>query len=267
MIKRAALAAAGLAVGIGLAAGVSQAAIGPVSQLTTAHVSTAEQAPKPKEALATATPAPRPEPTAATPQAPEEPPEEPTEVPVADEATGEAPVEPEAPVEEPVAAPEPEAPTEDTDAPAPAPEPVPAPAPEAPDSGSSATDQGFDQRMVALINAERQAAGVAPLQYQAGLRAGALAHSSWMDDNDFQHASDATMDADTAAAGCSGGWAENIYWASDTGTSPEAAMSAYMDSPGHRENILHPDLRHVATGTVMTDGGLFNTQRFSFDCA
>jgi len=261
MIKRAALAAAGLAVGIGVAAGVSQAAVGPVSQLTTAHVSTAEQAPKPKEALATATPAPRPEPTAEATQAPTA---EPTEVPVA-EATAEAPVEPEVPVEEPAAAPEAE-PT--TAAPAAEPAPAPAPAPETPDAGSSATTQdGFDQRMVALINAERQAAGVAPLQYWGGLRTGALAHSSWMDGNDFQHASDAAMDADAAAAGCSGGWAENIYWASDTGTSPEAAMSAYMDSPGHRENILHPELRYVATGTVMTDGGLFNTQRFSFDCA
>ncbi|GAA3509731.1 CAP domain-containing protein [Georgenia daeguensis] len=265
MIKRAALAAAGLAVGIGVAAGVSQAAVGPVSELTTAHVSTAERPPKPKEALATATPAPGPERTAdATPA----PAEAPTEVPVAD-ATAEAPPEPTAPVEEPAASPEPEPTAEETeDAAAPESAPAPAPAPEAPEAGSSATAQdGFDQRMVALINAERQAAGMAPLQYWGGLRAGALAHSRWMDGNDFEHASDGTMDADTAAAGCSGGWAENIYWASDTGTSPEAAMRSYMESPGHRENILHPELRYVATGTVMTDGGLFNTQRFSFDCA
>ena len=138
--------------------------------------------------------------------------------------------------------------------------------PGSPGSSSAGAQDSFDQQMVALINGERQAAGVAPLQHWGGLRAGALQHSVWMDGNDFQHAADTTLDADSAAAGCSGGWAENIYWASDAATSPEAAMRSYMESPGHRENILDPDLGFVATGTVVTDGGLFNTQRFSVSC-
>lgn len=261
MIKRAALAAAGLFVGVGVAAGVSEAAVGPVSQLTTAHVATAEAAPKPPENTAE----PAPEKTRPTPA----PAPTPEEVPLA-EGTAEAGTEPETPVE-PTTAPEPEATAEPTqEAPAPAPEPAAPPAPEAPSSTGGASSAGaqdsFDQQMVALVNAERQAAGVAPLQYWGGLRSGALQHSTWMDGNDFEHASSATLDADSAAAGCSGGWAENIYWASDTETPPEVAMSAYMDSPGHRENILNPDLRYVATGTVVTDGGLFNTQRFGFSC-
>jgi len=257
MIKRAALAAAGLLVGIGVAAGVSEAAIGPVSQLTTAHVVKAEPVPSPT-AVATATPAPRPSPAPAP--APEE-------VPSAEAPAEEAPTAEPEPSTEPEAAPSPEPTTEPTQE-APAPEPEAPPAPETPDTGGSSagSQDAFDQQMVALINAERKAAGVAPLQYWGGLRSGALQHSTWMDGNDFQHASDATIGADSAAAGCSRGWAENIYWASDTGTSPEAAMRSYMGSPGHRANILSPELRYVATGTVATDGGLFNTQRFGHTC-
>ncbi|PFG38717.1 uncharacterized protein YkwD [Georgenia soli] len=261
MIKRAALAAAGLAVGVGVAAGVSEAAIGPVSQMSTAHVVKAEPVPTPTENLATATPAPG--------RAGPAPAPTPDEVPTAEATPGPAPTAAAEPSPEPAAAPSPEAttaePSDETPAPAPA---APPAEEEAGSTGglSAGAQDSFDQQMVALINAERQAAGVAPLQLWGGLRAGALQHSVWMDGNDFQHAADATLDADTAAAGCSGGWAENIYWSSDAASSPEAAMRSYMSSPGHRENILSPDVRFVATGTVVTDGGLFNTQRFSVSC-
>ncbi|WP_052436379.1 CAP domain-containing protein [Georgenia sp. SUBG003] len=259
MIKRAALAAAGLVVGVGVAAGVSEAAIGPVSQLTTAHVTKAEPLPAATEELATATPAPQ---QAGAPSAPGA-----TEPQVPEATVQAAPTaEPEPGVPDVMPSP---APTTGPGDAAAAPE-TEVPSDEETPAGTGASAAGpedtFDEQMVALVNAERDAAGVAPLQYWDGLRAGALQHSTWMDGNDFQHASDARIDAEAAAAGCSGGWAENIYWASDTGTSPEAAMRSYMDSPGHRANILNPDLRFVATGTVTTDGGLFNTQRFGYTC-
>ncbi|WP_127129554.1 CAP domain-containing protein [Georgenia sp. SYP-B2076] len=125
----------------------------------------------------------------------------------------------------------------------------------------------FDKEMVGLINQARAKAGVEPLQYWSGLRSGALTHSGWMNGNDFEHAADGMIGADASAAGCAGGWAENIYWDSSTATTPEEAMASYMGSAGHRANILDPELRFVATGTVATDGGLFNTQRFADTCS
>ncbi|MFD1506723.1 hypothetical protein FE374_14950 [Georgenia yuyongxinii] len=278
-IRKRAVVAVGLTVGIGLAATISAGAIElPLSGPGKAELP-AVSAPAEKPAAVTdllkpgrygasseATDAP-------TAKSPAEPTEQPTKAPleIAEPAPTTAPA-PE-PTAENTAEPETTARPEPTTA-APAPEPQraaptapakPAPAPTVAAAGG--VQDSFDQRMAAIINAERAAAGVAPLKYWGGLRAGALAHSGWMNSTGaFQHASDGTMDADTAAGGCSGGWAENIYWASDTAASPESAMAAYMDSPGHRANILHPDLRFVATGTIATDNGLYNTQRFSFSC-
>lgn len=282
-VRKRAVVAVGLTVGIGLAATISAGAIelplgGPERAELPAVSAPVEEPTAVTDPLqpgrygssSEATDAPTAEPTA-------EPSDKPTKAPLAvaepkpttaPAPTAQAGAEPEATAE-----PAPESATA-----APAPGFTPAPQPAAPAgpvepaaaptvAAAGGIQDSFDQRMAAIINAERAAAGVAPLQYWGGLRAGALDHSGRMNSTGaFQHASDATMDADTAAGGCSGGWAENIYWASDTGTSPESAMAAYMASPGHRANILHPDLRFVATGTIATENGLYNTQRFGFSC-
>jgi uncharacterized protein YkwD len=41
---------------------------------------------------------------------------------------------------------------------------------------------------------------------------------------------------------------ENIYWGSGTSGTPRSAFTWWMNSPGHRANILDPDFREVGIG-------------------
>ncbi|MCK6210876.1 hypothetical protein KZX45_10010 [Georgenia sp. EYE_87] len=124
----------------------------------------------------------------------------------------------------------------------------------------------YDRKMVELINAERTSRGLAALQYFSPLRAGSVEHSGWMSATGaFVH--DAGLASDTAAAGCGGGWGENIYTSYNMGADAAQAMRSYMGSPGHRANILDPAFRYVATGTVLDGDRLHNTQRFARTCS
>jgi hypothetical protein len=43
---------------------------------------------------------------------------------------------------------------------------------------------------------------------------------------------------------------ENLAWGTGGLATPGAIMQAWMNSPGHRENILNPDFREVGIGVV-----------------
>ena len=123
----------------------------------------------------------------------------------------------------------------------------------------------YDQKMVELINAERAKFGRPPVQYFAPLRVGSLDHSEWMlSTGRFEH--DGGVSGDVAGTGCGGAWGENIAYSVNRAADPAAMMTGYMNSPGHRDNILNPNFRYVATGTVYEDGKLYNTQRFAGTC-
>lgn len=173
--------------------------------------------------------------------------------------------------------PEPTQPEPTPPAPAPepgAPTPTPAPTTPAPKPTSPAPPvtynppAGYDGQMFRLINAEREAAGVAPLQYWDPLRDGALTHSRWMLETGKQeHASARQQETDVYAAGCGVRWGENIYWSWGLDVNDaSAAVDWYMNSPAHRANILNPAFKYVATGTVDDGYNLRNTQRFAGNC-
>lgn len=125
----------------------------------------------------------------------------------------------------------------------------------------------YDQQMLELLNAEREAAGVAPLTFVPGLQDGARAWSQSMHDaGALAHASVGSLQADANAAGCSPNVGENIFTSAGSEPDPEAAVAAYMASAGHRANILNPDYAFAATGTVIIDDVVYNTQRFNADC-
>jgi uncharacterized protein YkwD len=126
---------------------------------------------------------------------------------------------------------------------------------------------GFDTQMLSIINAERAAAGLFPLEYRDSLRQGAVNHSTKMSAEDLLiHADDASIIADNIAAACTASFAENIAQQQAT-DSASNVMSRYMSSSSHRANILDPNATFVATGTVTNDAGkLFNTQRFAYNC-
>ena len=108
----------------------------------------------------------------------------------------------------------------------------------------------FEQEVFRLVNIARANAGVAPLQWHAGLGTVARNFSRDMYTRDFfSHiCPDGTYPWDRMeAAGITGFWfaAENI--AAGRGT-PQDVVDAWMNSPGHRENILAPEATHLGVG-------------------
>jgi uncharacterized protein YkwD len=115
-----------------------------------------------------------------------------------------------------------------------------------------------------LVNAARTGSGCAALSTNSALTRAAREHSSDMARNGyFSHTS---LDGRTAAdriraAGYAGRiTGENIAAGQ---TTAKSAMDAWMESPGHRANILNCGYRHIGIGHV-TGGpyGHYWTQNF-----
>ena len=164
-----------------------------------------------------------------------------------------APEVPAPPVEVPVAA-EAAAPETTTEAPAPAPTAA------ATAAGSSAP--GLEGEVLALVNTFRASAGCAALVHDEGLATVARAHSADMRDRGyFDHTNPDGLDPfDRAeAAGQTNARAENIAAGQPD---PAAVMDAWMNSSGHRANILNCELRTLGTGVAEGSGGPYWTQLF-----
>jgi hypothetical protein len=120
----------------------------------------------------------------------------------------------------------------------------------------------FERQMLDLINAERQAHGLAPLQLEQRLNAAADDHSAWMLAADvFSHTgsggSTATQRMATAGFDFSGQWVsgENIAFQNERGAPGISddvidLHNALMNSPGHRANILSDRFEYVGIGIV-----------------
>ena len=126
-----------------------------------------------------------------------------------------------------------------------------------------ATD--LERYMLDLINDERTSRGLDTLQLEQNLNASADAHSEWMLEADmFSHTgaggSTATGRIEAAGFDLDGSWqtAENIAIQSergDPGFEDDVAQlhENLMDSPGHRANLLDPDLDYIGIGIDVGD--------------
>lgn len=98
------------------------------------------------------------------------------------------------------------------------------------------------QVVLNLINQNRSGAGLAPLAGAQNIDAVAWYHSKDMcDRNFFDHVNPSGQDAAarlTARAVPYQGWGENIYWGTGSYASEGAAVQWWMNSAGHRANIL-----------------------------
>ncbi|WP_051159204.1 CAP domain-containing protein [Agromyces subbeticus] len=186
-------------------------------------------------------------------------------VPATDDVDRAAPIAPSSPSLLPAAAEaaEPAAPTTPQPAPDPDPEPEPESEPEpapAPAQGSGAAEAS----VLATVNEERAAAGCSPVRADSALAAVALAHSVDMDARDFfAHENlDGQSPWDRAdAAGIAYAGGENIA----RGQADAAAvMESWMNSPGHRANILNCDFETLGTGVHEAPGGPWWTQLFGY---
>jgi len=103
-------------------------------------------------------------------------------------------------------------------------------------------------------NALRTARGVAPLQWNEGAYAKAVAWSTHMAD-------EGRLSHSELAAGIPAGWkrlGENVAYAGTV----EKAMAALTASPGHLANMLNPAFTSIAVGVVERDGKVWVTQVF-----
>lgn len=137
-------------------------------------------------------------------------------------------------------------------------------APQAPSTPSNQL-AAFEDEVLALTNAERAKEGCAALKGNAKLRTAARDFSADMARNNyFSHTGrDGSSPGERmkrAGYDTSRGWAENIASGYRT---PQAVMDGWMNSDGHRRNILNCDLKSLGVGAARVGTGqIYWTQDF-----
>ncbi len=113
-----------------------------------------------------------------------------------------------------------------------------------------------------LLNHERSAQGLPELRWDEALSQAARLHVLRLSSlNTLEHqvpGEPALVDRLTEAGARFSVIAENI----GVGPNPRAIHSGWMDSPGHRKNILDPRFTSVGIAAVRAAGGLFVVQDF-----
>ena len=132
--------------------------------------------------------------------------------------------------------------------PTPAPTPTPTPTPALPAIPTVTELTADEQLMVDMINQERLAAGLSPVQADLRLTAVGRAKANDMKENNYFSHTSPTYGSPWAMmqqVGIAVRWAgENI----SGNKSVPGSMASLMQSPGHRANILDPRFTHVGVG-------------------
>lgn len=125
---------------------------------------------------------------------------------------------------------------------------------------------GFADQVLTLVNQERQSAGLGPLTRAPELDQASQQYAQYMGTaRFFDHTGPdgSTPPTRISAAGYKGyTWGENIAAGQQT---PEAVMQAWMNSPGHRANILHSAFKEIGIGVARVSGspmGIYWVQDF-----
>jgi uncharacterized protein YkwD len=122
----------------------------------------------------------------------------------------------------------------------------------------------YENEVVTLTNAQRAAAGCGALHVDTRIQAAAIAHSVDMRARGyFTHNS---ADGETpwqrmADEGYTTPSAENIAMGQAT---PQDVVTAWMNSPGHRANILNCSSKSIGVGVQFGPGGPWWTQDFGY---
>ena len=131
----------------------------------------------------------------------------------------------------------------------------------APDTATKADNLAFEQEVVRLVNEQRAASGFNALTFNSELSSIARIKSQDMHDNHyFSHTSPvfgstfSLLDQYGISYKTAG---ENIAMGY---TTPEAVVTGWMNSPGHRANILNASFTQIGVGYVAS--GNYWTQEF-----
>ncbi len=121
----------------------------------------------------------------------------------------------------------------------------------------------YERRVAELVNVERQKNGLAPLTLDPAISNVARIKSKDMSDNNyFAHQSPtygSAADMLTQNGIRYSAWGENIAAGQKT---PEEVVSAWMNSPGHKANILASHFTKIGVGYV-NNGRPYWTQMFT----
>ncbi|WP_432062065.1 CAP domain-containing protein [Streptomyces sp. S1] len=152
-----------------------------------------------------------------------------------------------------------------TEAPAPKPDPTTqAPTRKAAAASTASRGDAAEAEILRLVNAERATVGCTPVNTDARLASLAGAFSADMAARGFFDHTD--PDGDTPwtraqQAGVSNLAGENIARGQ---TDAAAVMKSWMNSDGHRANILNCDFKTMGVGVYFGDGGPWWTQDFGY---
>jgi uncharacterized protein YkwD len=105
----------------------------------------------------------------------------------------------------------------------------------------------LERHVIEQTNAQRLQLGLTPLQVDSTLLASARNHTAWMTNSQ-------TLVHTTSAV------SENIAMGQQTAVE---VVQAWMNSPGHRANILNPEHRWIGVAAYSTpDGTVYWCQQF-----
>lgn len=133
-----------------------------------------------------------------------------------------------------------------------------------PDNGAdSDSTRSYAEQVVDLVNRERAKEGLAPLTIDTGLEQAALVRSREIQTN-FSHTRPNGSSFATAVAEAGVTYrrtGENIAWGQKT---PEAVVNAWMNSAGHRANIMNVNFSRIGVGYLTNASGTpYWTQLFA----
>ncbi|MDF2949870.1 MAG: putative Calcium-chelating exported protein [Sedimentibacter sp.] len=125
-----------------------------------------------------------------------------------------------------------------------------------PNTAKVSANLSYEQKVVQLVNVERQKAGLQPLTLNSEISNVARAKSKDMADNNyFAHQSPTYGSAGDMLTKFGirwSAWGENLASGQRT---PESVVTAWMNSEGHRANIMSPNFSRIGVGYVTNSGG------------
>jgi uncharacterized protein YkwD len=119
--------------------------------------------------------------------------------------------------------------------------------------------ESLEEQCLGEVNRVRKAYNLAPLELSGELLEVARDYSRRMaEENFFSHNDPEGRTVRERVGGANIRWrmvGENLAYSNGYINPVAASMSGWMDSPGHRRNILDPDWRQTAIGAWISDNG------------
>lgn len=135
--------------------------------------------------------------------------------------------------------------------------------PENPGSETKNTDNSFAAQVIALVNQERAKEGLSALTYDESIAKAALVRAKETETS-FSHTrpnGSSFSTALTEAGVTYRGAGENIAYGQQT---PEEVMNAWMNSAGHRANIMNKNFTKIGVGFYENNGVKYWDQLFTY---